>query len=350
MGSQRGNKTSHVFGRHVAPFAPLALAFALSQMPASPASGGGDLAEADIPDTVTAVQCEDNIADFHACHENYPTGCSKAGRYDAYLNLLKNGTPSAPTGGITFLDEAAMDNLNTNTPDGLGQGNNHDDFKDELSKLGEGSQFGLIGYLYYYQSTGAESSNCQLTGTDNVDFHIGIGFDSSLARLVQGGTKPDPSLKKQLQQKSVVVEMTPHYRARFHDGVWTLASLKPTLGHKVRVVGQLLVDSEHNKPSDNCALEGTTAQKNHCWRYSIWELHPVTRFEYCDKEDDSCTEDSSDWVALGSPDVGADTTGRRGGAVEAPSDSNLSTERGKTRSPRSSTRSAGPRSDLIGRL
>jgi len=340
MGSQNQNKTSHVFGRQVAPFAPLALALAMSQMPASHASGGGDLAEVDIPDTVTAVQCEDNIADFQACHENYPTGCSKAGRYDAYLNLLKNGTPSAPTGGITFFEQADFDNLNTNTPQGLGQGNNHADFKDQLSGLGEGVQRGIAeGYLYYYQSTGAESSNCQLTGVDNVDFHIGIGFDASLGRLVRNTPKPDASLKKQLQQKSVIVEMTPHYRARFHDTDWTLANLKLALGHKVKVIGQLLVDSEHNKPSDNCALEGTPAQKSHCWRYSIWELHPVTLFEYCDKEDDSCTQDSGGWVPLG---------GTSGAADLAP-DTSLSGGSGTARKPRSSTRTAEPRSGSTAR-
>jgi hypothetical protein len=138
-----------------------------------------------------------------------------------------------------------------------------------------------------------------LTGPDkeggNVDFHIGIGFDPALTSQVNLKNPAKPP--KILEQKSVVVEMTPHYRARFQDGVWTLANLKPALGHKVRVVGQLLVDSEHNRPSDDCALDGTTAQKNHCWRYSIWELHPVTRFEYCN--DDSCKQDSTDWVPLG---------------------------------------------------
>jgi hypothetical protein len=96
-------------------------------------------------------------------------------------------------------------------------------------------------------------------------FHIGIGFDSSLARQVNQTTPSKPA--KQLQQQSVIVEMTPHYRADFHSTDWTLANLKPALGHKVRVVGQLLVDSEHNKPADNCALKGTPAQENHCWRY-----------------------------------------------------------------------------------
>ena len=294
------SQTSQTFRRHVAPFAPLALALLMNAVPsASPVEGGASITTEDIPDNVTAVQCEDNIADSQACHDNYPTGCSKAAGYDAYLNYLKNETPSPATTGITFLDQSAFDSLNVGTPDGLGKGNNHADFKDQLNNLGEGTQRGVIGYLYYFQATGAESSNCQLTGPDkeggNVDFHIGIGFDQTLTSDVNPKNPAKPP--KILQQKSVIVEMTPHYRARFQDGIWTLANLKPALGHKVRVVGQLLVDSEHNKPADNCALDGTTAQKNHCWRYSIWELHPVTMFEYC--EDDSCTQNSGSWIPLG---------------------------------------------------
>jgi len=330
----------------VVPFAPLALALAMSAAPSSPPTGGGAaLATVDIPDNVTAVQCEDNIADFQACHSNYPTGCSKAAGYDAYLNYLKNGTPSPASGGITFLDQSAFDNLNTNTPAGLGQGNNHADFKDQLNNLGEGAQRAVIGYLYYFQATGAESSNCELTGPDkdggNVDFHIGIGFDSSLASQAASNPKLSAALKKQLQQNSVIVEMTPHYRAQFQPTAWTLANLKPALGHKVRIVGQLLVDSEHNKASDNCALDGTTAQKNHCWRYSIWELHPVTRFEYCN--DDSCTQDSTDWVPLGGQAGGTDGGSAPGGNSGA----TPSGTHGGTRRPPKPTRSATPQSGPV---
>ncbi len=282
------SQSPHTFRRHVAPFAPLALALLMNAVPSSTPAG--------IPDNVTAVQCEDNIADFQACHSNYPTGCSKAAGYDPYLNYLKNDTPSAAT-GVSFLDQSGFDNLNTNTPSDLGHGNNHSSFKDQLNGLGEGKQFGIVGYLYYFQSTGAESSNCELTGPDkeggNVDFHIGIGFDPTLAEQAAKLTKPT----KEIQQKSVIVEMTPHYRAQFHSADWTLDNLKTARGHKVKIVGQLLVDSEHNKPADNCAVQGTAAQANHCWRYSIWELHPVTSFAYC--KDDSCTQDSNDWVPLG---------------------------------------------------
>src|SRR5690242_367426 len=99
--------TGRTFTRHLAPFAPLALALAVGHLPANAPSTGPELKQMDIPDAVTAVACEDNIADFNECHENYPTGCSKAAKYDAYLNYLKNLTASPPAGGINFLDLAA---------------------------------------------------------------------------------------------------------------------------------------------------------------------------------------------------------------------------------------------------
>lgn len=313
-GNSQTNKT---FRRYVAPFAPLALALAVGQMPANKPSTTPEV-NVGPGDNTTAVVCEENIADFRGCHDNYPTGCSQAGKYDAYLNYLKNLTPSAPLGGVNFLDQPAFDDRNRNTPENLGQGNNHADFKEDLAQLGEGSQYGITGYLYYFQATGAESSNCELTGPDaeggNVDFHIGVGFDQSLGGEANQRTPSKPP--KQLQQQSVIVEMTPHYRADFHSSDWTLATLRPALGHKVKVIGQLLADSEHNKPADNCALVSTAAAKSRCWRYSIWELHPVTAFAYC--KDDSCTQNSNDWISLGTDGASGNTGETEGGAAHRP--------------------------------
>jgi hypothetical protein len=329
------SKTGSTFSRYVAPFAPVALALGMNFAPSNRTPTAAQNPPIVIDGvTIATAQCEDNITDLHACHEDYPTGCSKAGGYDPYLNYLKNLTPAAAT-GINFLDQSAFDTLNTNTPTELGRSNNHATYKDQLSQMGEGKQFGLVGYLYYYESTGAESSNCELTGVPNVDFHIGIGFDQTLTSQVNATTPANPP--KALQQNSVIVEMTPHYRAQFHEGVWTLDNLKPALGHKVRIVGQLLVDSEHNKPSDNCALQNKTAR---CQRYSIWELHPVTSFEYC--ADDSCAEASGNWIPIGGNSTASASGGNSGGG------SDESSPGGTTRKPRL-TRTSEPRSDSASR-
>jgi hypothetical protein len=329
------SQTNHTFSRYVAPLAPVALALAMNFVPSNKTPAATQNEPVVINGvSIEAEECGEDITDFQACHQEYPTGCSKAGGYDPYLNYLKNLTPAAAT-GTNFLDQAAFDTLNKNTPTELGQSNNHETYKDQLSQMGEGKQFGVVGYLYYYESTGAESSNCELTGVPNVDFHIGIGFDQTLASQVNSTTPAKPP--KALEQNSVIVEMTPHYRAQFDADTWTLANLKPPLGHKVRIVGQLLVDSEHNKPADNCALANKTAK---CWRYSIWELHPVTSFEYC--ADDSCTEASGNWIPIGGGSTAQAGAGNSGGGSQASGGE-------ATRKPRGATHTAEPRSDSVAR-
>src|SRR2546422_9902715 len=73
-------KTAHTFSRHVAPFAPLVLALLLSR--AVLPSGE------EPPETtgaVAAAKCDDEVDNFQACHERFPTGCTQAGKYDAYV-------------------------------------------------------------------------------------------------------------------------------------------------------------------------------------------------------------------------------------------------------------------------
>jgi hypothetical protein len=314
------SSTGRTFARHVAPFAPLALSLLMSGVPqgsSKPATeemssaGGG----------VVAERCDD-VTDFQDCHSRFPTGCSAAAGYDAYLNLLKNDliAPPPPSTAITFLSQNDYAALDAGIPSGL-TSHNHASFKDQLSKMGEGETRGVIGFLYYFQPTSAESSNCDLTGPSddpdksNVDYHIGIGFDPTAAqnlRSSQASTvgmtasskkRPkSPSSGKgasELQQTSVIVEMTPHYRFQFEHEIWNVSNLGKAVGRQVRVVGQLLIDSEHNMPSQNCATAKTSAQRQSCWRASVWELHPVERFQVCAKDTNDCSsDDAANWVEL----------------------------------------------------
>jgi len=287
--------------RRIAPFAPLAIALLMSRAVLSPP--GGQTGETETTTEVTAVVCDD-VLDFQDCHTRFPTGCSTSGRYDAYLNLLKNQLtpPPADVTGIQFLTRKNFQDLDSNTPKELGR-NNHADLKDQLAQLGEGRLVGIVGYLYYAIKTGAESSNCELTSTDeegsSVDYHIGIGFDPpdpAVAQLLRAQKKLSRDQSRSLQQSSVIVEMTPHYRFLYGGPGWTIDSLQKVLGRPVRVVGQLINDNEHNLPGQNCALATTTQQKLSCWRASTWELHPITRFEVC--QQDSCDQSSTDWMQL----------------------------------------------------
>jgi hypothetical protein len=241
-------------------------------------------------DPNAAVQCEEGLENYTECHAGYPTGCSPTGRYDGFLNFLKNQHPARGSAAVKyFTGMADYQDLDSRTPKTLAKGN-HFAVKDDLAKMGEMQEYGVIGYLYYAKQEGAESSNCELTAPDDTDFHIGIGFDKNLAAKASKAKGPD---KTALDQAAVVVEMTPQYRADFAPE-WTIDALKAVVGKQVRVVGQLMADNEHNVPKDNCALPGHSAT---CWRASIWELHPVTSFQYCSTAE--CSADSSGWVDLG---------------------------------------------------
>jgi len=282
------SRTGRTVSRNVAPFAPLALALAMNAVPSRPAPPP--------PSETAATTCEE-VADFQDCHTRYPAGCSAGAGYDPALNLLKN-TLIPPPGPepVKYLNRDDFSALDKGLPSGL-TAHNHGDYQDDLEKMGEGQIYGMVGYLYYFQHTGAESTNCQLIGPtgeansqddySNVDFHIGIGFDLPTA-------KPD---KNSLQQNSVIVEMTPYSRFLYENGAWTLDNLQKAQSKLVRVTGQLMVDSEHNVPTQNCALAKTADQKTKCWRASAWELHPVVRFQVCPTT--ACTSESQDWVDLG---------------------------------------------------
>lgn len=320
--ANQNSQTGRTFTRHVAPFAPLALALAMNAVPASQtASSAGEPSAG-----IVAAKCSD-VTDFQDCHSRYPTGCSAAGGYDAYLNYWKNQliAPTASSNPVKYFTQLQdYQSLDAKIPAGLTQ-DNQADYQDQLKQLGEGQLYGVIGYLYYAQHTSAESSNCDLTGPtgdpefSNVDYHIGIGFDplpttqQTPAETAKAATEAarEPTTRRKsppkrpptsgsgtsdLQQNSIIVEMTPHDRFKYEHEIWTLANLQKAVGRQVKVVGQLLIDNEHNLPSQNCATATTASQKQTCWRASVWELHPVVTFQVCPNV--SCAQDSTNWVEL----------------------------------------------------
>ncbi len=296
-----------------------------------------------------AVQCDSDASDMAGCHANYPAGCGrKKGatgfvpgykpEHDPYLNYFKNQIPKVLPKSQGSLGKADFDNLTEETFKLSAQDkitkNNHGAHSKDLLGLKEGQYFTVIGYLYYSEVTGAESSNCDLPKKSEddpaEDYHIGIGFDSQEAKQVRSGKlqlsaigpvtaeesatakqpvdkkaksgpKPEPS---PIEKHSIVVEMTPHYRAKYHNGKWTHALLESIKGRQVKVVGQLLLDNDHMSDADICR---SSAAPTSCWRLSPWELHPVTEFYVC--KSDSCTQDSPDWVPL--DDAPAQGIGKR---------------------------------------
>jgi hypothetical protein len=248
-----------------------------------------------------AQKCGGDISDFRACHDIYPTGCTISGSsYDPFLNELKNQikwgslSPEAmqPKAVITTPDQ--LNQLESQIQKiGLNQ-RNHGELSSQLADIGEGSIYGIVGYLYAVEPEGAESSNCQLAKDppdfQDVDYHIFIGFDPAVAEKLRNGKAITSAEKHQ----SMVVEMTPHYRDAFHQE-WTVKAVKDVLGHQVKVLGQLMVDNEHFVAGQDCGIDPT---KPRCWRASVWELHPVIDFRACQAATCSATS-SAGWTPIG---------------------------------------------------
>jgi len=248
-------------------------------------------------DPTAAAKCEDGLENERECHSGYPTGCSPTAQYDGYLNFLKNQHPprdSKPVRLFTSLGD--YQDLDSRTPPQLSKAN-HLAFKTQLEAMGEGQTHAVVGYLYYAKQEGAESSNCELTAPDDTDFHIGIGFDKAVAASAMPHAVRTAADKAALTDTAVIVEMTPQYRADFAPE-WTLADLRAVIGKQVKVAGQLMADNEHNVPKDNCGLTGHLGS---CWRASIWELHPVTSFQFCTLKDAECAPNGPGWEDLGAP-------------------------------------------------
>jgi hypothetical protein len=144
-----------------------------------------------------------------------------------------------------------------------------------LVALGEGTQVTLTGFVADAAAEDPETVNCSL-GTKSKkdaplhDIHVSI-VDEPNADKCTG----------------VVAEMIPHHR----PDAWTPNILIEVKGSKrqVRVSGNLMFDSSHTPCIDGAALNGDPS------RASLWEVHPIYKFEVCSTSDCSAGDG---WVPL----------------------------------------------------
>ena len=243
------------------------------------------------------------------CHPRYKTGCSAAAGYDAYLNYLKNLLLKPTSSPVkTFKAKSGFKTLDDNTPETLTT-RNHGEHAQDLATLGEGKIVQVVGYLYYGYPSGSESCNCGLGSLDAVDYHLGVGFreltGTELTTVRDVATylsshirfkrdDPNKAALAPFEQESVVVEMTPHYRAKFHPG-WTVQRVETAVGRQVKIVGQLLIDNAHATANQICDYPDANMEK--CWRWSAWEVHPVIEFYVCTTAT-PCATESPNWRKL----------------------------------------------------
>lgn len=260
------------------------------------------------------ARCPNSGLTLQQCHDQFPDGCSQGvqPKYDAYLDFLKDQDPAPGLASTGVLSAADFQHLESQLPKGSRRrrgltSHNHARFASTFAGLGEGNLYTVVAYLYFAEDTGnpppgqqpnRETCNCKLSAPNTADYHIGIGFDSALAAQARTGhPQAGDHLLSQLEKDSVVAEMTPYVRT--HHPNWGIDRVKALQGQQVKVVGQLMVDNDHFVPKDDCSFSNHTPN---CWRSTVWEIHPVTRFYVCNLSS-GCGASSPDsaWTDLDNP-------------------------------------------------
>ena len=130
--------------------------------------------------------------------------------------------------------------------------------RDDILRV-EGIALTVTGFLAAAKAGSSEGTNCKFTGEANTDWHIAFTehFD-------------DP------EAKAMVVEPTPRLK-RSRPG-WNRTALKEWIGDRrdptdsVRITGFLFYDPDHR-------AHIIAANPNKRFRYTMWELHPITKIE-----------------------------------------------------------------------
>lgn len=136
-----------------------------------------------------------------------------------------------------------------------------------LKKLGEGKLVTLKAFVLIARQEGGESVNCGKNVPEGALFH-----DIHISLV--GSTDVEDECS------SVVAEMSPHHR----PDAWTHGNVEKVAKAKlpVRVTGQLYFDSSHF-PCTGGQGPGAGNPK----RVSLWEIHPIYKFEVCTKDCDA---------------------------------------------------------------
>jgi hypothetical protein len=230
------------------------------------------------PSAAAAAPC---AASLDECEVN---GCAAADSKRGLFNTAKNHQPTGTN--ARTLSFADLKSLQTQADAVVEQGTElNQEQRDSLSnfqvssgKVSEGRLVKLTGFIAQgldpHPNTG-ESVNCRLKTPVNNDFHITLALKPSHTEF-----------------QGVVVEMIPHDR----PAEWTIEKLKKVKQKKllVMVFGNLFYDNDHVVNSD--PTDNLTGQPK---RFSLWEIHPITRFFVCQKANNACaTTNTTQWTKL----------------------------------------------------
>jgi hypothetical protein len=252
--------------RHVAPFAPVALALAMN-IGERAGVPGGVARGVQFFEPVCALPFTGVRNPLIDDHCGIDGGSSKPA--DQAESRAKNNfcaTTQLPR-VITYDELLDMQTKSGNIPKNLPD-------RTALQNMGEGQYVSYVAFIKdaHYSDVGAgEAVNCNIPGHASNDIHIVLLKDLN----------DDECL-------STTAEMSPHYRPPH----WTPENLlKASAGHPVRVQGQLFFDGSHTPCS------GTSRPNPK--RASLWEIHPVYSVDVCTQTTiTECQSGTAEWTSL----------------------------------------------------
>ncbi len=259
------------FRRHVAPFAPVALALAMKAInPGQPTT----------QPTQHAIVEKGSFSP--ACALPFPG--IRNSPADDHCGILGGSSDPAKQAESTSKDDFCeathtpevfsyqqlldLQSQSTGIPKNIPN-------RQDVEKLGEGKYVSYIGFVkdaHYSDVNAGEAVNCNIPGNDTNDIHI---------VLMPNTTDTD-------ECDSTTAEMSPHYR----PPSWTPENiLKASAGHPIRVQGHLFYDGSHTP----CTASSRPNPK----RKSLWEVHPVYSFEICSQTTIAeCQGSAAQWTSL----------------------------------------------------
>ena len=272
MATRKKSTSGPSFARHVAPFAPVALALAMNAAHPGPPTNPPQEQQAIVQKGSFTPVCalpfngaRNPASDDHCGIQGGSPDEAKVAESEAKNNFCAS-TASPDT--ITYQQLINLQSQSGNI------GKNVTDRK-EIENLGEGNYVSYVAVIkesHYSDTTGGENVNCNLSGNPPNDIHIVL--------------MSDPNDTDECH--STTAEMSPHFR----PANWTPQKLN-ALGKPVRIRGQLFYDNSHVP----CSGSSRPNPK----RASLWEIHPVYSIDVCQLSDLNACRNStnpSDWTPL----------------------------------------------------
>jgi hypothetical protein len=252
--------------RHVAPFAPVALALAMhvARKPGTASTATAGTGSFSAVCVLPFAGVRDPPIDDHCGIQGGSSDAAKQAESRAKNNFC--ATTQLPR-VITYQELASLQSQSANIPKHLPD-------RAVVEKLGEGQYVSYVAFIkdaHYSDVAAGEAVNCNIPGNATNDIHIVLLKDP----------KDDECL-------STTAEMSPHYR----PPDWTPENLlKASAGHPVRLQGHLFFDGSHTP----CSGSSRPNPK----RASLWEIHPVYSVEVCSQDTIAeCQSGAAEWTPL----------------------------------------------------